>query len=182
MVPCWRAPSLSAPHRIRPARHEELADLQDIEDLAGELYATAGLPPDLEGLPMAAMEAAQDNGLVWVTVDADDVPIAFALCWLRPDSLHLREIDVHPDYSRRGLGRQMIQHLVGEARRRGLKQITLTTFSEVPWNAPLYKRYGFVELATDDWPDWMQQIRADEEQIGLDRWPRIAMVKPVAEG
>jgi GNAT superfamily N-acetyltransferase len=130
---------------------------------------------------MAAMEAAQDNGLVWVTVDTDDTPIAFALCWLRPDTLHLREVDVHPDYSRRGLGRQLIEFLIEEARSRGLEQITLTTFSEVPWNAPLYKKYGFVELAEADWPEWMRQIRADEKQIGLDRWPRIAMIRPVSD-
>lgn len=53
--------------------------------------------------------------------------------------------------------------------------VTLTTFAEVAWNAPLYRRYGFTEVPPDQQPPWLAKIRADEVRDGLDRWPRVAM-------
>ncbi len=164
---------------IRAARPDDLDRLRDIEDAAGAAYATVGLPGDLEGLPRALLERGCTEGLLWVVPDSRDVPVAFALCWLRPGALHLREIDVHPSHARRGLGRALIEHVVEECRRRGLPKVSLTTFGAVPWNAPLYRRYGFVELEEAAWPDWMRAIRRAEGEAGLDAWGRVAMVRDV---
>ena len=53
--------------------------------------------------------------------------------------------------------------------------VTLTTFADVPWNAPLYRRYGFRDMPRDALPDWLAAVRDEEDAGVLSRWPRIAM-------
>ncbi len=183
LTPCCSTPtrtSLPAMIEVRPARADELERIRRLEDLAGERYADAGLPPDLEGLDPALVAAAHREGLLWVVAEDEEEPIGFALCWLRPDALHLRELDVHPARMGRGLGRRLVEHVVAEARSRQLGSVTLTTFRDVPWNAPLYRRWGFVETHYEQLPAWLAAIRDEEERSELRRWPRVAMVRAVS--
>ena len=57
--------------------------------------------------------------------------------------------------------------------------MTLTTFAEVPWNAPYYARLGFTILATDQLTPGLRRIRDHEVARGLDAWPRVAMRRPL---
>jgi GNAT superfamily N-acetyltransferase len=162
---------------IRPARLDEADELNTIEDKAGRIYASAGLPPDLEGVDPATIEAGIADQLLWVTTDADDQPVGFALCWLRPGALHLRELDVLPEHMRRGLGRGLVEFACVRARALGRASVTLTTFRDISWNAPLYRRWGFEVLAPEACPDWLADIRAHEDRGELQRWPRVAMAR-----
>jgi GNAT superfamily N-acetyltransferase len=51
---------------------------------------------------------------------------------------------VIPGHARQGLGRVLLDHACEWARGNGLKAVTLTTFANIPWNAPNYERCGFV--------------------------------------
>lgn len=164
---------------IRLARPEEASILLAIEDDAGRLYGCAGLPDDLEGLDPELVDTAIANGLTWVVVDEHDHPIGFALCMIFGDALHLRELDVAPDHMRRGLGRALVEFVCARAAERGLARVTLTTFAEIDWNAPLYRRWGFEVLDRETQPDWLAQIRDHEDQGELGRWPRVAMARVV---
>lgn len=159
--------------RLRLARADEIDRIRAIEDQAGTRYATVGLPDDLEGLPPETLSAAIEAGLLLVAVDPDDAPIGFALSQRFPSALHLRELDVLPAHQGRGLGRALIDATRAKARALGLPRVTLTTFRDVPFNAPFYARVGFAVL--DALPDWLAEIRAREAREGLDRWPRVAM-------
>lgn len=55
--------------------------------------------------------------------------------------------------------------------------MTLTTFEEVPWNAPYYARLGFQPVPEHQWSDGLRQIVQSECVHGLDVWPRIVMKK-----
>lgn len=165
-------------YTLRSSKPQEFARLSTIENQAGELYAEAGIPADLQGLPIAAFARAHCHGLLSVLADNTDLAVAFALCWRRPDTLHLRELNVHPEHMRRRLGRRLIEHVRARAHAEALSQVTLTTFSEVLWNAPLYRRYGFAELRPESCPFWLKEIRAQETAQGLDRWPRVVMAIP----
>ena len=57
--------------------------------------------------------------------------------------------------------------------------MTLTTFADVPWNAPSYARLGFHVLQEHERTDGLRRIRRLEVWLGLDRWPRTAMARPV---
>lgn len=70
-----------------------------------------------------------------------------------------------------------LRHLGLQGRR--LPALTLTTFPDVPWNAPYYARLGFRVLADGDVGPQLRRIRAHEAELGLDRWPRVAMRRPV---
>jgi GNAT superfamily N-acetyltransferase len=86
---------------------------------------------------------------------------------------HIEQVSVHPGHSRQGIGRMLIDHVGTWATSRGLAGLTLTTFTEVPWNAPYYARLGF-RVVTDLSPG-LRALRAHEAAIGLDAWPRVVM-------
>lgn len=56
-----------------------------------------------------------------------------------------------------------------------LRGLTLTTFAEVPWNAPYYARCGFRVLDDSELSPGMRTIRDREIAHGLHRWPRVYM-------
>lgn len=47
----------------------------------------------------------------------------------------------------RGIGRALVAAVTAEGRQRRLSAVTLTTFRNIPWNAPFYARLGFIEVA-----------------------------------
>jgi hypothetical protein len=55
----------------------------------------------------------------------------------------------------------------------------LTTFSDVPWNAPLYRHLGFRVLDDDDIGPELRARRADEAARGLDPASRVCMRRDV---
>ena len=64
--------------------------------------------------------------------------------------------------------------LVGES---GLPALTLTTFVDVPWNAPWYAARGFVELPPAQWGPGFRAVWADEVAAGILVAPRVAMIR-----
>lgn len=111
----------------------------------------------------------------WVAVDDDDVPVAYVIVEVADGNLHLEQVTVDPSVARRGVGASLIDHAAEFAREIGFPALTLTTFREVPWNAPYYRRLGFDEF-TDIGPE-LDRIRRREAQHGLDRWPRVSMIR-----
>ena len=60
------------------------------------------------------------------------------------------------------------------ARSHGYGAVTLTTYRDVPWNAPFYERLGFSVL--DELTPELAWIRDHEKAIGDDDFgPRLAM-------
>jgi hypothetical protein len=57
----------------------------------------------------------------------------------------------------------------------GMPALTLTTFTEVPWNAPYYRRCGFRCLEEAELTPGLRELRDHEAALGLDRWPRVCM-------
>ncbi|MEU3482671.1 GNAT family N-acetyltransferase [Streptomyces sp. NPDC033754] len=171
--------------RIRAAAAAELPLLQDIERAAGEPFRALGMAAiaDDDPLPLDVLEAYRCEGRAWVAVDAADRPVAYLLADTVDGSAHIEQVSVHPDAARRGVGRQLIEHLAAVAREQGLTALTLTTFAEVPWNAPYYTRLGFRPLADSD-PALTAGLRAisrAEAAHGLSVWPRVCMRREVED-
>ncbi|MFD4374493.1 GNAT family N-acetyltransferase [Streptomyces sp. NPDC058486] len=171
--------------RIRAAAPAELPLLQSIERAAGEPFRTLGMTAiaDDEPLPLDVLEGYRAAGRAWVAVDGADRPVAYLLADTVDGAAHIEQVSVHPDAARRGVGRALIEHLAEAARREGLTALTLTTFTEVPWNAPYYTRLGFRQLADTD-PDLTDGLRAishAEATHGLATWPRVCMRRELAK-
>ncbi|BDM71410.1 GCN5 family N-acetyltransferase [Streptomyces nigrescens] len=99
-------------------------------------------------------------------------PIGYLL-WEPVDGCtHIEQVSVHPDHSRQGIGRALIDRAERDG---GSAPLTLTTFAEVPWNAPYYARLGFRVLTEAELTPGLRAIRAREAELGLDRWPRVCM-------
>ncbi|MGW2558598.1 GNAT family N-acetyltransferase [Streptomyces sp. NPDC001514] len=169
--------------QIRPAVHAELPLLQDIERAAGEPFRSLGMAAiaDDEPPPLDLLERYRRAGHAWVTADADDRPVAYLLSEAVDGAAHIEQLSVHPAVARRGLGRGLIDHLAAMSVAQGLTALTLTTFADVPWNAPYYARLGFRALGEDELTDGLREIRRAEAEHGLDRWPRVCMRRDVAQ-
>jgi GNAT superfamily N-acetyltransferase len=112
-----------------------------------------------------------------VAVDAADVPVGYLLLDVVDGAAHIEQVSVHPRHARRGLGRSLIERAARWGRGRGLRALTLTTYVEVPWNGPYYKRLGFRFLAAGDETPGLRALRAHEREHGLDAWPRGCMIR-----
>ncbi|MFC8172527.1 GNAT family N-acetyltransferase [Streptomyces sp. NPDC057235] len=171
--------------RIRAAVAAELPLLQDIERAAGEPFRALGMAAiaDDDPPPLETLEAYRRAGRARVAVDAADRPVAYLLTDPVDGAAHVEQVSVHPDAARRGVGRALIEHLAETAGREGLTALTLTTFAEVPWNAPYYARLGFRPLADADpaLTDGLRAIRRAEAAHGLAAWPRVCMRRDLAD-
>jgi GNAT superfamily N-acetyltransferase len=158
------------------ARPHDVPLLPAIELAAARLFE--GLVPASlmdETTDVEQLAAAQAAGRLWVAV-ADDLPVGFAQVVLRDDGVpHLEEIDVHPTHGRRGLGAGLVRAVCDWTAASGHREITLTTFRDVAWNAPFYARLGFEVVGASDWPPAIAAIVADEAARGLDPATRVVM-------
>jgi GNAT superfamily N-acetyltransferase len=163
--------------RIRAVRHEELPILQDIERAAGECFRDIGMAEiaDDDDFPLDVLAAYRRAGRAWVAVNGR--PVAYLIADLVDGNLHVEQVSVHPDSARRGIGRALIDDAAGRAAADGIPALTLTTFAEVPWNAPYYRRCGFRCLEEAELTPGLRAVRDREAEHGLDRWPRVCMTR-----
>lgn len=165
---------------IRVGVEGDVASLGAVEERAATLFRDVGLAAAVD-LPLhdpSALRVACREGRVLVAVDATDAPIGFAIVEAHPDGdVHLLELDVLPEHGGKGLGRALIAAAEDWGRRRGLGRITLTTFRDVPFNAPFYARVGFVVLEGSAVGGRLGAILAAEVAHGIGIAPRVAMAK-----
>lgn len=105
----------------------------------------------------------------------DEQPVGFALVSVVDGLAHLEELDVHPEHGRRGLGTALVETVREWARNAGFKAITLSTFRDVPWNAPFYAQLGFRVLTEDELTEGLLQLREAEAGRGLPIRARVMM-------
>ena len=162
---------------IRLARADELARIQTIEQAASRLFVGTDFADLVDGapIPLAALAEYQAAGQIWVAADGADQPVGFAIVRRHSAAAHLHELDVHPDHGRRGIGGRLIGRVADWARAQGLAALTLSTFRDVAWNAPLYAKMGFVPLADANLSPELRQIRQHEAAAGLPIERRVCM-------
>lgn len=153
---------------IRPADDSDLAALPEIDRRAETLFRVAGM--DLPEIPFPVDELHESRA-VFV---AGRPPVAFVQVDEVDGVAHVQEIAVLPSHMRQGLGSALLDAACAWARSAGYPAITLTTYAEVPWNAPFYAARGFVGL--DELTPELAELRDWERDIGLDEvGRRIAM-------
>ena len=162
---------------IRRARAAEAQVLREIERLAGERFRQVGLPgvADDEPLSVEVLTSYAADGRSWVAVDDGDLPVGYVLVDTVDDCAHIEQLSVRPDHQETGVGRALVERVGAWARDRELWAITLTTFKEVPWNAPFYRHLGFRELSEEDLGPQLREVREREAAHGLDPAKRVCM-------
>jgi GNAT superfamily N-acetyltransferase len=91
--------------------------------------------------------------------------------------LHVEQVSVDPACAGRGIGAALIDHVAGLARATGRPALTLTTFRDIPWNAPYYARLGFAELPEAEQGPQLRALVAHERTAIPGDHPRIAMIR-----
>ncbi len=181
--------------RIRAATPADLPLLQDIERAAGAPFRTLGMTEiaDVEPPALELLERFRNAGHAWVA-EGDETegdgaegeeaegggdagrPVAYLVGEPVDGAFHIEQVSVHPDAAHRGVGRTLIAYAAERALEEGLTGLTLTTFSEVPWNAPYYERLGFREF--EPGPELAALMREETERIPGDA-PRVAMRREI---
>ncbi|NUU66244.1 GNAT family N-acetyltransferase [Enterobacteriaceae bacterium BIT-l23] len=169
-----------SPYSIRPTRPDDAPHLPAIERAAGQAFlaleAFRWIADDAV-LSTQAHLALIRSGHCLVAVEKHDRPIGFLAAGVRHGRLHIHEFAVHHDWQGKGVGSTLLNHLAADARKKGLRQLSLTTFREVPWNRPFYERQGFRVLTPPELPDDLQHLMAQEARHGLEPARRCAMVR-----
>jgi GNAT superfamily N-acetyltransferase len=170
--PIWRW-ELELKPRIRVAESSEWHLLREIGASADEMFGPLGIGP------FAAVEADDHFATAAIVLVAGSPAVGFACVDIVDDVAHLWQLSVHPSHGRQGIGRALVQAVCEWAVCNGYPAVTLTTFRNVPWNAPFYRRLGFRVL--HDLPPGLNGIREHEREIGDDNFgPRVAMRKELA--
>ena len=162
--------------------------MQTVENEAATMFDGTGLldrVPDEPAEPALLADAIDDTRL-WVAVAAvagagGTDAVGFALgAWCGTDA-HLQELDVVPQWGRRGIGRRLVAEVIAWAGRNHRERLTLTTFAEIPWNAPFYARLGFSVLPVGSWTDAHRVVWEREREMGLPMQQRVVMAVPTRD-
>jgi GNAT superfamily N-acetyltransferase len=162
---------------IRPARSSDSEALQDIEFAAGAQFREIGMPEIADDDPMSVerLTTYAEDGRSWVAVDLEELPIGYVVVDVIEGFAHVEQISVRPEHQRKGVGTAMLAEIERWAFTNALSALTLSTFEQVSWNAPLYARMGFRELAEEDLTEGLRAMRKREADEGLDTKRRVVM-------
>ena len=165
-------------YRIRLARLEDAAAFHLVEDDAASLLREE---PSLAGTVIPPTASAADHartiakGRSLAALHADSI-IGFAAIRVAGRELHLAELSVARAHQRCGVGSLLIRAMKIDARNSGYRAITLNTYRDVPWNAPFYARFGFVEVENFEGRAHLAESYKGAATLGLPMDRRCAMI------
>ncbi len=181
-------PGIARDFAVRLAARSDVSRLPAVERAAAARFETC---PEQTGLTREALEKtlsveehhrARRAGRLWVAVDSENRPVGFAHVRELGGVAHLEELDVLPGHGRRGIGSALLEAVFGAARAAGHSAVTLSTFRDVPWNAPFYRRRGFHVVTPAERTEALEDLVATEKRLGLRTDLRVAMRCEVEAG
>lgn len=159
--------------QIYPAVENDLPFLKEVEVSAASIFPPGILPSPGETLAICEFRKAMLLGRLTVCRNGSGRPIGFALWQERGKFALLAEIDVLPEYGRQGIGTALVEGVAYDVARGGFPLLFLTTFGNLAWNAPFYRKLGFTIPHEGDLPEFVRQILANERERGMEN--RVAM-------
>lgn len=167
--------------RVRLATREEAGRLREIERASAARFIPIGMPALAADEPtdVATLHQRSAAGRLLVSEDERRAPIGFVMFREVDGCAYIEQIDVLPAHAGRRLGAALIDAVEAVAVREGWPALLLSTFSEVPWNAPYYRRLKFEDLPDATLAPALLEIRAEHIKRGLDETLRVFMRRPV---
>jgi GNAT superfamily N-acetyltransferase len=164
---------------IRPALLSEIEAVRATERASAQRFV--GLMDALaadEPSPASVLADRIEMGGLLVA-EAEGALAAFVMFRPVSDGLYIEQIDVLPAFERRRIGAGLIDAVAEHARETGLARLTLSTFRNVPWNAPYYRRLGFADIADKKLAPDLLEIRREHLARRLDESARVFMERAV---
>jgi GNAT superfamily N-acetyltransferase len=115
-----------------------------------------------------------------IAVDGDARGVGFVMFVQTPAGCYIEELDVLRAWAGRRIGAALIERVAELARTAGAQRLMLSTFRNVPWNAPYYRRLGFSVIATADLDQHLRALRAAHMARGIDESKRVFMWREVS--
>jgi putative acetyltransferase len=105
----------------------------------------ASPPESVFALDLSGLEAP--NVTVWTAWRDARIAGVAALKELNPLSGELKSMRTHPDFLRHGVAGALLNHIIGEAKRRGIKRLSLETGRGAAFEPALalYRKRGFID-------------------------------------
>jgi GNAT superfamily N-acetyltransferase len=160
---------------IRPGLLEETFVYQEIERRAAQRFRTIGMAEIADGRPTDASDLAERIRDGRLFVAAARLPVGFVMFRQVDSAAYIEELDVLPDHAGQGIGAALIGRVAEAAAEAALSSLFLSTFRDVPWNAPYYERIGFRVLEEEALSPAMRAIRSEHIAKGLDESRRVFM-------
>ncbi|MEM7663951.1 MAG: GNAT family N-acetyltransferase [Pseudomonadota bacterium] len=171
-------------YEVRFAEQLDIPALIAADRAASELFRPTGLIPDMgtipESVPTDVLSQAIEDRMIIVVAD-DQGPVGFAMCQIRDELLYLDQVSVDPEHGRKGLGKVLMFHVFALAEDHKLSGVALSTFRDLAWNGPFYRKLGFREIPRKKLDDWMLEIEAAQADE-MDVTKRCFMKRPVRRG
>ena len=167
---------------IRLAEPNDIPRITEIEISASQKFLTLENAPLCANctVPTEQLETACSQNLLWVIEDEAE-PAGF-LCAFEIDCcLHIEELSVSMDHQGKGLGKELLNHVMNFARVRRYSAITLTTDKDIPWNGPFYQRMGFRILAEQEKLPKVYAVLEEDHSKYHDPETRVAMIYKLEE-
>jgi GNAT superfamily N-acetyltransferase len=162
---------------IRHPRFDEIKLLPQIENEADRRYIRAGLGLVVAMPPhsLDALEFGRRHRRLWVAVSPRNRVVGFALMEIKGDTAGLEQLSVLDRWQGRGLGSALIDRAEAQARALGHAALYLSTYRDVPWNEPFYRRRGFIEVKRCTFPPAVRRTLLNEISAGHPSWQRTIM-------
>jgi GNAT superfamily N-acetyltransferase len=166
---------------IGNAQPAHLRAIPAIELAAATIFPEADLPQRIRHRVTAAedLQHALDGGRLWTAVTSEGDIVGFAMADVVDGEAYLVEVDVTPEYGRRGIGSHLVSAVISWAREGGFKALRLITFSHIPWNAAFYEKLGFSVIDRPEPGTELAGLMEVERRAGIDISRRVAMLLPL---
>nr|WKF60908.1 hypothetical protein HUO10_005430 [Paraburkholderia busanensis] len=169
---------------FRFAAPHDAAAIRAIEFEAGQRFVSVDMVGIADAPPMeialVERKIAAREIVVAVNADADAACVGFVMFEPEPARFYVQELDVLTSHAGQRIGAALIDEVARLARERGVMQLVLSTFRDVPWNAPYYRRLGFRDIAPNDLDASLIERRDMHIAHGLDESKRVFMRRDFA--
>lgn len=161
----------------RLAEARDLPRIRDIEAAADELFAPL---MDISHWrePLTGEQRLAQPGFLLVV---GEPAVGFAHVLDLDGHHHFEQLAVHPDHLRQGLGTELVYAVADSVASRGGDTVSLMTYADIPWNAPLFEQLGYEVV--DPPPDYLRAVVEQERQARLFAGGRrVAMIRQITPG
>ena len=165
---------------IRYARLDELQAIRAVEMSAEKALVEAGIefPENSEELysDLEYSDAIRNKYLR--VAQAEDGSVLGFYFWKVVDGdAYLAEIDVRQESQGQGAGSDLLEDFCEVVERDGFRKAWLTTFRDLPFNAPWYARSGFEVVGVEECGPEMKAVWQHEVDCNTLVAPRVIMCK-----
>jgi ribosomal protein S18 acetylase RimI-like enzyme len=151
-----------------------------VERSAAEIFRTVNLgslADDETTVAPSILATMVDSNHLLVAVNESDQPIGFVGGMDIDGNFHIVEISVAQAVQGKGVGSALMAEMTRQVKEEKFMVMTLTTYRNVAWNGPWYKKMGFQEVTAEEMGKEYLKIWDVESQHGHDMASRCVMRK-----